>query len=561
MPFRRNKHFFFLLLLTGLGLPRVQAEIAITQVSVDSRENRLAPQTANNQYPAMRLPYSTKPITISFQNEARPDQRPVRLRYKLEGVDADWFDLPSGMVVWLRLLDKAGNFVAGNTLDLTGETPGWNGRPEDAPLAPLQISVTAPPSADRFRLYFISHKNTKEIGQLIAADVTVRVHHADGRTGETVRVDYTSGQNLNRPSGMPANWNRDGERLEIAQMLKRTAPTEPPALFLNDDDPDKFGGWRSYDLKVPLEPGDHLTMECRTAYSIGSGESKGVARYERLKPGTYWFRVGTVYVNGLPAGHEVSLPLIILPPLVQRLEFWIVTLVALAILLSITVRWVTQQQSRRQMEIAERRRLLEEERNRIARDIHDDLGTTMTQIAMLSESAQTYADDKMRGFLNDIFSRAHLATRSLDEIVWAIKPENDTLESLIRYLSRFAEGYLRLAGLRFRLDVPDDLPDHTLTSAQRHNLFLTAKEALHNVVKHARATEVWLRIGLRDDVLHLRIEDNGTGTVPAPDAPLSRGSANMKKRMEQIGGSYQRTGIPGTGTTIEVAFPLRRHDA
>ena len=160
--------------------------------------------------------------------------------------------------------------------------------------------------------------------------------------------------------------------------------------------------------------------------------------------------------------------------------------------------------------------------------------------------------------MNDIFNCAHEATRSLDEIVWAIKPENDSLESLIRYLSRFVESYLRLAGLRFRLDAPDDLPSQALTSTQRHNLFLTAKEAVHNVVKHAQASEVWLRIKLLENVLQLSIEDNGNGDAPALDASLNRGSANMKQRMEQIGGTCTRTGIHGTGTTVSIAFPLMK---
>jgi signal transduction histidine kinase len=246
------------------------------------------------------------------------------------------------------------------------------------------------------------------------------------------------------------------------------------------------------------------------------------------------------------------------PPLIQRLAFWVILLVAVGVILAFTVRWVTQQQSQRQMELVEQRRILEEERTRIARDIHDDLGATMTQIAMFSEVAQSHANAAVRDFLNDIFNCAHEATRSLDEIVWAIKPENDSLESLIRYLSRFVESYLRLAGLRFRLDAPDDLPSQTLTSSQRHNLFLTIKEAVHNVVKHAQATEVWLRIKLLDNVLHLSIEDNGNGEASALDASLNRGSANMKKRMDQIGGTCTRTGTHGKGTIVSILFPLTK---
>lgn len=547
-------------LFTGNGA----AEIRITKVAADGRTLPIPHPSASEDQEnvgSVKLTSTAQSVQVHFLNETPSKEKPVRLRYKLEGVDADWRDLPSSMVVWFRLLDKEGTFVAGNTLDLTGESPGWNGRPEDAPLEPLQISVTAPPQADRFRLYFISHKNTKEIGQLIVTDITVRLLHPDGRTGETIRVDYTSGQSLNRPAGIPANWNRDGERLEIAQMLKRTAPTEPPALFLNDDDPDKFGGWRSYDLKVPLEPGDHLTMECRTAYSIGSGEANGLARYDNLKPGTYWFRVAGAHVNGQPTGEEVSLPILVVPPLYRRTDFWLALTVAFCGLLLLLIRLVLWRRMKKDLEQAERRRLLEEERTRIARDIHDDLGATLAQIAMLSEIARTDSGatpPESRQHFNDIFSLAFESTSKLNEIIWAINPANDTLEHVVRYLCRFAEHHLKLAGLRFRLEAPATMPPYLLSSAQRHNLFLAAKEALHNVVKHAKASEIALRIKIEENLLQIRIEDNGKGFASAQAVASGHGCANMKHRLEQINGTCHLTSTPGQGTVVEFILSLKQ---
>jgi signal transduction histidine kinase len=543
--------------LTGLVLTCVQADIAITQVTADNREIPFAPQAVNRSYPAIRLPSSAKSITVRFRNKTGPDEQPLRLRYKLEGHDVDWQELKSEMIVWLRLLDRTGNIVAGDVLALHGETPGWTGHAEDAPLVPRLLELTAPRQADRMMVYFISGGDQKNLGQLVAQDITLTVNRATGTLTETFVLDCETVAQNGSPLDIPVKWKREGERPDIAKVLRRATSDNKKALLLDDADPLKFGVWCSRDVYTPLAQNDRVTLQWNAAYSIGQGQA-GTATYSNLKPGNYWFRVSSFQANGLPTGEEVSLPVVMVPPLIQRLAFWVILLVAVGVILAFTVRWVTQQQSQRQMELVERRRILEEERTRIARDIHDDLGATMTQIAMFSEVAQNHADVVVRGFLNDIFNCAHEATRSLDEIVWAIKPENDSLESLIRYLSRFVESYLRLANLRFRLDAPDELPSQTLTSSQRHNLFLTIKEAVHNVVKHAKASEVWLRIKLLDNVLHLSIEDNGNGEAPALDASLNRGSANMKKRMEQIGGTCTRTGTHGKGTTVSIAFPLKK---
>jgi signal transduction histidine kinase len=544
-------------ILTGIGLTCVHADIAITQVTADNRETPLAPQATNRSYPEIRLPSSTKTITLNFRNATDADEQPLRYRYKMEGQDLSWHELKSEMVVWFRLLDQAGSIVAGDVLALKGETPGWTGHPEDAPLVPCKMELTAPRQADRMMVFFISGGDQKNLGQLVAQDITLSVNRTAGGLSETFALDCETVLPTGNPLDSPLKWKREGERPEIAKVLRRATPDRKMALLLDDTDPHKFGVWCSRDLRTPLSLGDRVTLQWNAAYSIGQGQT-GTATYSNLKPGNYWFRVAAFQANGLPTGEEVSLPVIMVPPLTRRLEFWIILLVVVGIFLAISVRRITQRQSRHQMELVERRRMLEEERARIARDIHDDLGATMTQIAMFSEAAQNSANAAVRGSLNDIFNCAHEATRSLDEIVWAIKPENDSLESLIRYLSRFAESYLRLAGLRFRLDASEDLPSQALTSAQRHNLFLTAKEAVHNVVKHARATEVWLGIKLKDNILQLSIEDNGNGEAPALDASLNRGSANMKQRMEQIGGTCTRTGTHGKGTTVSILFPLTK---
>jgi signal transduction histidine kinase len=543
--------------LLGFGTTCSQAGLAITKVTVDNHDIA-TPLSATLAAQPLRLASSTESVCFHFKSEARAGQLPLRLRYKLEGVDTNWHDLHSHMVVWLRLLDSTGTHVtAGTEINVEGESPQWSGHPEDAPLTPFRAQVTAPIQSARIWVYFISNGEPGSIGQMVVDNVKISIDPSDGSPAKTFDLNCQRGLDMKSLQGLPDQWSREGDRSAIAQVVWRKGPEPRPALLLNDADPGKYGVWAFRDITVPLQPGDRVTLDCETAYSTGRCGTEEIAAYGKLKPGTYWFRVAGFHVNGQPSGMELSLPIIIAPPLVQRAGFWIVMLVAVSTFLAALIRWITKRRMQRQLELMEHRRLLEKERTRIARDIHDDLGATMTQIAMLSEVAQNHANEGVRSFLNDIFSRAQSATRSFDEIVWAIKPENDTLESLIGYLSRFSVSYLNLAGLSFRLDAPESMPPYVLPSTQRHNLFLTAKEALHNVVKHAKATEVWMRVAVHHDVLHLRIEDNGTGAVPAPGTPPSRGSANMKKRMEQIGGHYARTGTPGQGTTVELELPLK----
>jgi signal transduction histidine kinase len=201
------------------------------------------------------------------------------------------------------------------------------------------------------------------------------------------------------------------------------------------------------------------------------------------------------------------------------------------------------------------------DRHRIARDIHDDLGANLAQIAMLSELAHSDLDEPSaaRGHLNKIFDTSKGLARKLDETVWAINPSHDSLDAIVAFLGNFAQEHFRLAGIRCRFDMPDTLPELTMTSAVRHNLFLAAKEAVQNIVKHSGATEARLRIQIEGADLLLSLEDNGMGGAVLPAAECTpakngNGLANMKHRMESIGGRFELESKAGEGTTVRLVL-------
>jgi signal transduction histidine kinase len=117
---------------------------------------------------------------------------------------------------------------------------------------------------------------------------------------------------------------------------------------------------------------------------------------------------------------------------------------------------------------------------------------------------------------------------------------------------------LCLAEIRCRLDLPETPPHHALSTDVRHNLFLVVKEAVHNVVKHSHATEVWLRIALEGDRLRVTIEDNGVGFQSSPRARAGNGLVNMEKRIREIGGDFKLTTQPAKGAAITFTAPLSK---
>ncbi len=238
-------------------------------------------------------------------------------------------------------------------------------------------------------------------------------------------------------------------------------------------------------------------------------------------------------------------------PVTRQAWFWLLIATAVASLLFAAWRYVAGWR-------LEREHVLDRERARIARDLHDDLGANLAEIAMISELAhdELEADDPSRVHFSDIFNRCENNVRRLGEIVWAVNPANDTLERFAGYLCKFTQDYLALARIRCRLDLPETLPPVLLNSVRRHNLFLGAKEAIHNAVQRGAPSEITLRIATRNGQLIITIEDNGRGfdtTQPLADA---RGSANMQSRMEQIGGAFTRRSAPGQGTTVTLTAPF-----
>ncbi len=252
------------------------------------------------------------------------------------------------------------------------------------------------------------------------------------------------------------------------------------------------------------------------------------------------------------------------------LERLLISMGALACVLAVTVLWITQlhrkveaRTAELEVQIQERQRVehqraMEQERARIAQDLHDELGSGITEISMLVTVAGSASgvDNGPGRHLEEIGDRARQMVTALDEIVWAMNPKHDSLMSLASYSCLYADRLLKLANIACQLKGAVDLPDRAVSSVHRHEFFLAFKEALTNVIRHSGATEVRLGVRLIGNRLRLSIADNGHGLAAGAAGRGGDGLVNMRVRLEKMGGRFEIASQPGRGTTVRFYMPL-----
>jgi signal transduction histidine kinase len=239
---------------------------------------------------------------------------------------------------------------------------------------------------------------------------------------------------------------------------------------------------------------------------------------------------------------------------------------ALIFVLTAAVLWITQlhrkveqrtvqlEEQIQKRQLVEQHRAMEQERARIAQDLHDELGSGLTEISMLASIPIVQRDASPQ--IEQVGERAREMVAALDEIVWATNPKHDSLASVGGYFCLYADRFLRSANVTLGLNGTLDLPDRALNSVHRHELFLAFKEALTNVVRHSGATEVRLGLRIVGENLRVSLVDNGGGLKTSPPQEGMDGLANMRARLEKIGGRFAIASRPGRGTMLRFYLPL-----
>jgi ligand-binding sensor domain-containing protein/signal transduction histidine kinase len=287
--------------------------------------------------------------------------------------------------------------------------------------------------------------------------------------------------------------------------------------------------------------------------------TRRAAYYTNIPPGTYRFRVALEKRGALVSPSFASLQIMIRPPFWMTFWFRFLTGIVFFGFVAGAVRFISTKNLQRKLRELEAQNALERERTRISKDMHDELGASLTKIALLSDVAQRSVDDPqgVSNALDRISNAAREVAGTMDEIVWAVNPKNDTVEGFVGYTAQYAEEYLALSNIHCRLDIPQELPDQHISSDVRHNVFLVIKESLNNVVKHSHATAVDIGISIAGASMAIEVRDNGTGFARENVGTFSDGLSNMEKRMADIDAQFRLQSEPGKGTTLVIAIPLR----
>jgi len=282
--------------------------------------------------------------------------------------------------------------------------------------------------------------------------------------------------------------------------------------------------------------------------------------YAALPPGERRFEARLV------AGEEdrdfptATLDLEVPTPPWRRPEVWALAAVLGSLGTFFAAREATRRRTRREVEQLERQREMDRERARIARDIHDSLGAGLTQVALMSDLARRggLPADEIRDRFETIYGRARGLARSVDEIVWAVNPKNDTVGQFIPFVVGDVEDFARAGELALRLHLPDGpcaaIP---LSTQVRHHLCLAIREVLQNVLRHARATLVDFTIDVLPASLSVVVRDDGVGFEDRRRlGPDQDGLVNIRARLAELGGQAVIESRPGAGTCVRLTVPL-----
>ena len=488
-------------------------------------------------------------ISISFGPGSNASRIPLRLRHKLDGYDNSWHEDGGQMCLIARYFDKTNNQIGQTQFFVSGSSPDWREGLSDSSLNHRRETVTVPPSASRLMIVIASTGAPSTIGVYALTDLAVsRVY--TNRPPE-VLLQFP-------PDYVPVNWVRDGLHPTMAQIMEvGKDATARKAFVIFDNDLRAHAEWHNTIESSPeVKPGDQIVIEWNEMYNIADGLDR-VAYYGNLPPGQYHFQAAELNVVGMPTGVEISLPVLVLQPIWKRPWFLVVNFIGFSAVIMGGVYYVTRRRMRRQISRLENQRALEHERLRIARDIHDDLGARVTQISLASAMAQhgSMNLEQARADFEQISQMSRDLVTALYETVWVVSPANDNLKELGNYIFQIANKMCAKTQCHCRFYV-DDLPEEiTISSHVRHNICMAVKEALNNVIKHANASEVAIRIAYKEKLLTISIQDNGSGFDPAKKF-AGAGLANLKRRLNDIGGACNIQSQFGQGTTIDLSLTI-----
>jgi signal transduction histidine kinase/ligand-binding sensor domain-containing protein len=286
--------------------------------------------------------------------------------------------------------------------------------------------------------------------------------------------------------------------------------------------------------------------------------SKGQVRYSNLPPGHYTLKVKAFSADGIEAENIYSLPITVNPPWWQSFWFELIVILSFLGLMHLASKTYVRMRLEKQRSLLEKKQAIEKERNRISRDMHDDLGSGLTMIAILSEvvKKQLGEPEKAKELLEKIAESSRDLVDSLQDIIWLLNPQNDTIESLSSYIREYGLKYFEPLSVHVDFNYPEQFSTFHLSEEQRRNTFLSVKESFNNIAKHSGCKKIIVSIHESSTEFRLCIADDGKGFDMNSVRLFANGLANIQNRIEQTNGTYFITSEPGKGTMTEIKFMI-----
>jgi signal transduction histidine kinase len=538
-------------------------KLEFSNLMVDSKPT---PFPHGNQ-PTLKLPSGLHRFDFDFgfrdltpNGEIEPfglasDSRPtnVRMRSQLLGIDERWQESELGMSLIFHALDTQDNVIGQSLFSITNRSPGWETTLEDSSMTRRVEPVYIPAGTEKIRLILSS--GSPDTTGFFAIDY-VGLHPPERSTTSLLDNGVLAyDANTTSIAGTPSGWRRGGTDQAIARLSMRTAR---PGLALVDGEQNKYGEWiTSLDLH-PSAPRDATySISWYGAHNVIGGSTHR-ANYVNVPPGSYTFRIIGLAENGDSIADQISLRIEISQPIWQLFWFWpIITATCVALVASIIFA-IHRNRAQRSMEKLRFQNAIESDRTRIARDMHDDLGSRVTFINMSAALAQRdieRAPDNARRHLAKISDSARDLVVAMDGLVWAVDPTHDTLDHLASHLTRLAEKMFADTPIRCRLDIPPLLPPLPLGSEFRHHIALAVKESFHNILRHAGPCEVYFSLRFNGQNIDITIRDTGAGFDPVT-VTRGQGLDNFNSRCREIGAICRIVSSPGSGTSIILSCPV-----
>lgn len=481
----------------------------------------------------------------------------VKLRCQLEGIDERWQETQRGMSLICQALDAEGHVISQSAFPVIGRSSGWASTMDDSRLARRTEPVYFPAHTAAVQIS-LSSGSGDTTGLMMVDNLHLLDPTPDSKPAWSEGDFGAGGNRTPSPAELPPGWRRGGSDPAIAHVVTGSSGV---SLGLVDGDQRNYGEWiATRPWTSPDGKGHTMVLTWDEAYNVIGG-SQNRASYINVPPGRYTFRVIGLAGDKQLAGRMIAQPVHIDPPFWQRVWFLPAVTAAAMTLVAAGIVIHLRRRAKRRLARLRVQNALEQDRSRIARDMHDDLGTRVTVLNMTAALARRDLEadpGKARRHLEKMSSSARELVEAMDDLVWAVDPAHDTLDHLASHLTRMAEEMFRDTAVRCRLDIPALLPARPLGSDYRHHVALAVKETLHNVLQHAGACEVFLSVALDGETLAITVRDSGRGFDPAA-ARRGHGLDNTADRIREIGGSYALDSSKGHGSCVVMLCPLPDH--